>query len=143
MRTFTDHILTIGGLIVSKHYVSFAFDRRLSDPESIPDHSGGTGIRIRNSPRVTVEVMANYQRHQEFPLSEIQSQAFAQHAEEHNSASWSGARIDFEPWGLHVSLERHKEQGDDIITISFREGILLILLMLAGHLLPFRDSSFR
>ena len=62
--------------------------------------------------RVTVEVMPGYQPGPELLLSEIQSQPFAEHARQHESASWQRVWIRFERLQLNVSLKRDRDQGD-------------------------------
>ena len=49
---------------------------------------------------VTVQVMQNHASPPKFPLSNIQSQLFAQHAKEHDGATWESVSIHFEPLKL-------------------------------------------
>ncbi|MDE0624367.1 MAG: hypothetical protein OXH83_22110 [Bryobacterales bacterium] len=69
--------------------------------------------------RLTVVIMKGYSSDENIPLSEIHSQPFVQHAEEHKTASWEGAWIYFRPLHMEVRLERDRDHGDDKISISF------------------------
>ena len=69
--------------------------------------------------RVTVVVMENYQWNHEFQLAGIQRQPFAQHAAQHDSASWERAWIHFELARLQVRVDRDRQLGDDRIEVSF------------------------
>ncbi len=69
-----------------------------------------------------VMVMGGVSPYQEIPLSDIQNQPFAQHAEQYGTASWEDARAYFRPLHVQVQLRRDREQGDDRITVSFRNG---------------------
>lgn len=70
--------------------------------------------------RITVVVMDGYPANEDILLSEIQSQPFVRHAEQHRSASWERAWIHFKLLHLEVRLDRDRNQGDDLIIISFR-----------------------
>ena len=70
---------------------------------------------------MTVNVMRGYDSPPTFPLSNIQSQLFSQHAKEHDGATWESVSIHFEPLKLNVILTPDREKGDDIIQISYRE----------------------
>ena len=56
-----------------------------------------------------------------FPLSEIQSERFAEHAKDHEGATWEHILIEFKPAKLNLSITRDREKGDDVIYISFQE----------------------
>ena len=68
---------------------------------------------------VTVNVMEGYQSNPTFLLSEIQGERFAQHAKEHDGATWEGVSIHFRQRQLDVNLHRDRERGADKIKISF------------------------
>ena len=70
---------------------------------------------------VRVTVMSNYGNVQEFPLSQVHSQPFAEHAKEHEGATWDHVSITFEALQLHVTLNRDREHGEDQIDVSYNE----------------------
>lgn len=72
--------------------------------------------------RVDVEIMERYTGNPEgLSLSQITSQPFARHAEEHGGASWKRVLIEFQPLTLRLNVQRDRERGDDAIHVSFRE----------------------
>ena len=70
---------------------------------------------------VRVTVMSNYGNVPEFPLSQVHSQPFAEHAKEHEGATWDHVSITFEALQLHVTLNRDREHGEDKIHVSYNE----------------------
>ena len=70
---------------------------------------------------VRVQVMKEYTGSPErLPLPQITSQPFAQHAKQHGGASWESLSIDFDPLALRIGVQRDREQGDDVVQVSFR-----------------------
>lgn len=70
---------------------------------------------------IQVEVMEQYTGNPDrFPLSQITSQPFAQHAKQHGGASWQSVSIDFQPLNLRLNVRRDRDRGDDAIHVSFR-----------------------
>ena len=55
------------------------------------------------------------------PLALIQSERFAEHAKEHDGATWERVLINFEPSKLTLILTRDRDKGDDIIQISYQK----------------------
>ena len=84
--------------------------------EKIADELG----EIAEDCRVTLYVMQGYERNPTIPLSQILSDQFAQHAKEHDGATWEGVSVDFSLWKLNVTLTRDRIQGDDLIRLSFQ-----------------------
>ena len=70
---------------------------------------------------VRVSVMNGYGNVPEFPLSQVHSQPFAEHAKEHEGATWDRVSITFEALQLHVTLNRDREHGEDQIRVSYNE----------------------
>lgn len=67
---------------------------------------------------VTVTVM---NASSSFPLSEIQSERFAEHAKDHEGATWDHTLIEFKRANLNLSVRRDRERGDDEILIKFQK----------------------
>ena len=70
---------------------------------------------------VTVTVVNKSEAIVSFTLFGIQNQPLAQYAKQHEGASWDAVSIFFAPLKLDVRLNRRREEGDDQISISFRE----------------------
>lgn len=71
---------------------------------------------------LSVLVMDGLLPYEEIPLSDVQNQPFAQHAEQHGTASWENAHAYFRPLHVQVQLRRDREHGNDTITVSFSNG---------------------
>ena len=65
--------------------------------------------------------MDGYPQSEDFQLAGIHKQPFAEHAIQHESASWHRVWTSLEPLNLSVSVERDREHGDDQIHVSFQE----------------------
>ena len=70
---------------------------------------------------VTVSVLQDHGSPPSFPLSEIQGERFAEHANEYEGATWENISINFEPAKLNLTLTRDRKKGDDEIRIHYRE----------------------
>ena len=80
---------------------------------------------MRNVVPVMVNVMQDYEPNPtEIPLSQIQGERFAQHAKEHDGATWESVSVNFRQWELNVNLTRDRKQGDDVIGIFFQRDPL-------------------
>ena len=89
--------------------------------EKIADELGEDAERCP----VMVNVMQDYEPNPtEIPLSQIQGERFAQHAKEHDGATWESVSVNFRQWELNVNLTRDRKQGDDVIGIFFQRDPL-------------------
>ena len=69
---------------------------------------------------VTVTVMSNVAS-SSYPLSQIEIERFAEHAKDHEGATWEYISIEFKPAKIKLNVKRDREKGDDVIHISFQE----------------------
>ena len=68
--------------------------------------------------------MQDYGSNPTIPLARIQSERFAEHAKEHDGATWERVSINFEPSKLTLILTRDRDKGDDIIQDLLPKGSL-------------------
>ena len=68
---------------------------------------------------VEIRIMNGSNLDPSFPLSEIQTQSFVEHAQQHDGVSWERVTIHFQVLNLHLSVTRNWTEGDDHIQIRY------------------------